>query len=343
MADTLTGGVRMKEVLKSGKVSKVGQCIDLYNQEVIDDCFVTITTRVDTSNLYWVTVEDMRNIEPLNEDNNGLCRTIKAEYAKNGFQNFCRKGSLASTGVIEYDGMEKPEIEFIGNKQDMPHVRQVGNIMKSDGRFDNPQPGRVYDINGLSPTIMNTDGGGMQPKIIEPQVLAPKRTEFGKQIRKAYEAGKVKLQRNDMRTFEPRNDGISNTITTAEKDNILVEPKIVGYTRDRITGEVTDRHLNDVANTIHGSTGHGGNTDQFVAEPGFRIRKLTEREVFRLMGVDDSDIDKIQSHICDDGKPISRTRQYAMAGNSIVVDVEKAIFTKLFVETGSETGQLSLF
>ena len=53
MADTLTGGVRMKEVLESGKVTKVGQCIDLYNQNVIDDIFVAITTRVDTSNLYW--------------------------------------------------------------------------------------------------------------------------------------------------------------------------------------------------------------------------------------------------------------------------------------------------
>ena len=82
MADTLTGGVRMKEVLESGKVTKVGQCIDLYNQNVIDDVFVAITTRVDTSNLYWVTVEDMRRIEPLNPDDDGLCRTLKREYAK---------------------------------------------------------------------------------------------------------------------------------------------------------------------------------------------------------------------------------------------------------------------
>ena len=69
-----------------------------------------------------------------------------------------------------------------------------------------------------------------------------------------------------------------------------------------------------------------------------RIRKLTERECFRLMGVDDSDIDKIQS-AC-----ISMTQQYKMAGNSIVVDVLYHIFRKLLVDTKADTGtQLELF
>ena len=70
----------------------------------------------------------------------------------------------------------------------------------------------------------------------------------------------------------------------------------------------------------------------------YRIRKLTERECFRLMGVDDADIDKIQA----DG--ISKTQQYKMAGNSIVVDVLYHIFKKMFVETRAEANvQLELF
>jgi hypothetical protein len=69
-----------------------------------------------------------------------------------------------------------------------------------------------------------------------------------------------------------------------------------------------------------------------------RIRKLTEREAFRLMGCDDADIDKIQS------AGISKTQQYKMAGNSIVVDVLYHIFRKMFVETKPEGGtQLELF
>ena len=64
----------------------------------------------------------------------------------------------------------------------------------------------------------------------------------------------------------------------------------------------------------------------------FRIRKLTPRECFRLMGVDDKDIDKIQ----DSG--ISNSAQYKLAGNSIVVDVLFHLFRKMFIETGPEDG-----
>jgi site-specific DNA-cytosine methylase len=73
----------------------------------------------------------------------------------------------------------------------------------------------------------------------------------------------------------------------------------------------------------------------------FRIRKLTPRECFRLMGVDDKDIDKIQA------AGISNSSQYKLAGNSIVVDVLYHLFRKMFIETDmertSEPQQLTLF
>lgn len=52
-----TGGVRMRKMIESGKIIRGGQCIDLYNQTVHDDIFVTITTRIDQCNHYWVSVE----------------------------------------------------------------------------------------------------------------------------------------------------------------------------------------------------------------------------------------------------------------------------------------------
>ena len=58
----------------------------------------------------------------------------------------------------------------------------------------------------------------------------------------------------------------------------------------------------------------------------FRIRKLTPRECFRLMGVDDKDIDKIQA------AGVSNSAQYKLAGNSIVVDVLFHIFRKMFID-----------
>lgn len=54
-----TGGKRMITLLQSGNLRITGgggQCIDLYNQQVWQDIFVTITTRVDQCNHYWVTV-----------------------------------------------------------------------------------------------------------------------------------------------------------------------------------------------------------------------------------------------------------------------------------------------
>ena len=70
------------------------------------------------------------------------------------------------------------------------------------------------------------------------------------------------------------------------------------------------------------------------------MRKLTPRECFRLMDVSDSDIDKIQA------AGISKTQQYKLAGNSIVVSCLYHIFRKMFLDLGNEQlgyVQLSLF
>ena len=68
-----------------------------------------------------------------------------------------------------------------------------------------------------------------------------------------------------------------------------------------------------------------------------KIRRLTPRECFRLMGVSESDINKIQN------AGISDSRQYVMAGNSIVVDVLFHIFRKLFTDKSCESIQKKLF
>lgn len=69
----------------------------------------------------------------------------------------------------------------------------------------------------------------------------------------------------------------------------------------------------------------------------YRIRKLTPKECFRLMDVDDEDIDKIQA------AGISNSQQYKMAGNSIVVACLYHLFRKMFTETHNEDRQLTLW
>lgn len=58
----------------------------------------------------------------------------------------------------------------------------------------------------------------------------------------------------------------------------------------------------------------------------YLVRKLTEREMFRLMDVDDEYIDKMQS------VGIPKSKQYKLAGNSIVVNVLYYIFKSLYID-----------
>ena len=223
--------------------------------------------------------------------------------------------------------------------------------------------------------------------VIEPNILTPKRTEYGKAFRKDYDAGKIKESRHNMTELEPRTDGISNTITTVQKDNLLVEPKILQTPRGKNDGgilencpsitsnswqennflieseELSDdelKTLNDACveviplnpdeeglcrtiksqyykNSRSNFQRHTGSMAATGVTDGYRIRKLTPRECFRLMGVSEEDIDKIQA------AGISKTQQYKMAGNSIVVDVLYYIFKKMFVDKRNENQQLTLF
>lgn len=60
-----------------------------------------------------------------------------------------------------------------------------------------------------------------------------------------------------------------------------------------------------------------------------RIRKLTPKECWRLMGFDDEDFEKAEQ-VC------SNSQLYKQAGNSIVVNVLEAIFTNLLLDTKQE-------
>lgn len=79
--------------------------------------------------------------------------------------------------------------------------------------------------------------------------------------------------------------------------------------------------VNGLSITLKGEAGGlGAKTGLYKIEN--KIRKLTPKECFRLMGFEDKDIE-----VC---KGISNTQLYKMAGNSIVVDVLYYIFKELF-------------
>lgn len=82
-----------------------------------------------------------------------------------------------------------------------------------------------------------------------------------------------------------------------------------------------DNGISPTLNTMQG----GNRQPKILEDLDYRIRKLTPRECFRLMGMKDEDIDKIQA------AGISNTQQYKMAGNSICIPVLEVIFKELFL------------
>ena len=141
-------------------------------------------------------------------------------------------------------------------------IQEPTNLYPNSG---NPQAGRVYNTQGISPAIDTCQGGNRMPKIVDD--IYPSR---------------------EPRVYE-------NTCPTLK-------------------------------------THHAG--DLKVMD--YRIRKLTPRECWRLMGVRDEQFDKLHD--------ISNSQLYKMAGNSIVVDVLMGIFKNMFMPDEQEQkGQLNLF
>lgn len=149
-------------------------------------------------------------------------------------------------------------------------------------------------------------------------------------------------------------NAIAPTLTAGHANHT----KILSCSRDSEKGKVKSRHLKDLANTITKCTSSGNNCDQYVAEPNilemqelrmidgcmvnsigrwYRIRNLTPKESFRLMDVDDNDIEKMKQ------AGIAKTNLYKLAGNSIVVSCMFHLFRKLFIEKNNENQQLELF
>ena len=141
-----------------------------------------------------------------------------------------------------------------------------------------------------------------------------------------------KLNEFDQSNRVYRQEGISPTITCDNEGSAkkVMLPCICASRgrnpenpSDRTVGSPTEQRIeinkNGTSNTITTVQ-----KDKYAIQEDFRIRKLTPRECFRLMGMNEVDIDKIQQ------ADISNSQQYKMAGNSIVVNVLEGIFKNLF-------------
>ena len=223
-------------------------------------------------------------------------------------------------------------------------VKVIGQMDNTiDHTFESAN--RVYDKNGLSPTINCCGGGGLQPKIID-------------------EYGSLYGQHSRWGVFNK--DGISPTlvsamgegggytpmtleqmcISTKGKENEVASTILAGYERTNMTGFNADNGVlkvekidvdgcylfqsemfgglniqpDKVSTTIKASKVDCGCIEKYTTK--YRIRKLTPKECWRLMDFTDEDFEKA-------AQVNSNTQLYKQVGNSIVKNVLVAIFGQM--------------
>jgi site-specific DNA-cytosine methylase len=120
--------------------------------------------------------------------------------------------------------------------------------------------------------------------------------------------------------------GVSNCLTSVQKDNLLLENNIQKVGQISSNGSQCGTVISDNGISANLVAGTHGYANSHIATQ-YRIRKLTPRECGRLMGVSDEDIDKMAA-------VNSNTQLYKQFGNSIVVDVMCAMFKNLNIKQG---------
>ncbi len=264
--------------------------------------------------------------------------------------------------------------------EEEPEVKQLMNIMPTKTR-DNPNQGRVYDVDGLAPTLTKMDGGNREPFIVEEQ----KTLWTDTQKKMITDDGNIKryIDSDIVDTFEvgdcadisfPNGYNKANRVfdgyvpaingTTTQSSFIVKEPIVYDDYNSRVSAD------QDAINTLTCNCGASAERngvkiiektviieDQFPGSRDariyenysptlrqncsglevangevqdqikWRIRKLTDKECWRLMGFTDEDNDRAATYV-------SPSARYKQAGNSICTCCLIALFSSLFIEDG---------
>lgn len=192
-------------------------------------------------------------------------------------------------------------------------VKQIGTISKCEGNWKNPQVGRIYSTDGCSPTLNTCGGGSHEPKIVQLGNVNPS----GKGMN-----GNV-FDENGLAPTLTTNKGEGNKIAirqATKKGYIECE---LGGVADLLYPESKTRRGRVQENGQICPTITATKTGVCRIESPIRIRKLTPKECFRLMGFSDENFEAAE-------KMVSNSQLYKQAGNSIVVDVLYYILVELY-------------
>lgn len=183
-------------------------------------------------------------------------------------------------------------------------LNRIGNIYGEDKGTG--YAGNVWDDNQLYPALTTMQGGNRQPMIMKVEQVSNEGSQAGM-------------------VYSP--DGISQTLCAGTHGyamgNILEEPQEdlhkpvrLGHFLYPNSNKPHQSNVfydkNAISPTLDTCT--GGNRQTKILEYGFRIRKLTPRECWELMGFEFDDCDKAAS------VGITDTHLYKQAGNGIITN-----------------------
>lgn len=203
------------------------------------------------------------------------------------------------------------------------------------------QAGSVYDESGLAPTLDTMQGGWRQPCIEEKSFVQNKYEKFIEKqgYLEASDGDGCYIQNIDKKRGTVQKEMIPTLKTSpdvgvvvneVQKDNYVIGDNLkIVETYPSIIQRVGDRGKNNF--TVNDKTSYTipanpmSDRGQMLIDNELRIRKLTPKECWRLMGFDDNDFEKAE-------KVNSNTQLYKQAGNSVVVNAIEAIFDNLLVD-----------
>ena len=96
-----------------------------------------------------------------------------------------------------------------------PQMIQIGQMYGTD-REPNPQAGRIYSADGISPTMDSCSGGNRMPKVLV-------REATNKGYAEAYEGDSINLEQPNSKTRRGRvGGGVAHTLTTSPHQGVVV-------------------------------------------------------------------------------------------------------------------------
>lgn len=264
----------------------------------------------------------------------GICPTLRANKTSSGVIEVMADvnviGSLEakfeSTNRIYDVGGCSPTLSTMQGGNQEPKILEAKQLGFMDNGTGKHQSNTVYDENALCPNITTVEGGGTQQiKVCESQIVAMRGRNPDNPSDRT--AGSLTEQR-----LEVNMQGLSNCLTSVQKDNLLLENNIQKVGQISSNGSQCGTVISDNGISANLVAGTHGYANSHIATQ-YRIRKLTPRECGRLMGVSDEDIDKMAA-------VNSNTQLYKQFGNSIVVDVMCAMFKNLNIKQGDNNETL---